>query len=145
MGPRGLTLVEMIVLVAVLGVVFTLVAFNGQRTLAEQEEVAFLRTLQGLFWQGATEAASRGETLLLVRQGNRLEIRRGQQALRSVRIPSGISLSLAEGTIVQFTPPGKLQGPQGQNLTQPLTFTVQRGNKTFTYTISLIGEAKVIP
>jgi Tfp pilus assembly protein FimT len=142
---RGLSLVELLVLLAVLAVVLAMGALNGRRTLLGQEHAAFLSTLQNVFWQGATEAASRGVNLTLERNGSRLELKQGSTVLRTWDIPQGVVLSLGNGSIVRFTPPGKVQDPQGQPLTQPLTFTATVNGKTYTYTISLIGEAKRVP
>ncbi|MFX5157645.1 prepilin-type N-terminal cleavage/methylation domain-containing protein, partial [Acinetobacter baumannii] len=102
---KGITLIELLVVIAVMAVILSIAAFSGRRTLLSQEQAAFLRSLQGLFWQGATEAASRGETLVLSRQGNRLEIRRGSQVVRTVDIPQGVGLSLGYGDVARFTPP----------------------------------------
>lgn len=142
---KGITLIELLVVIAVMAVILSIAAFSGRRTLLSQEQAAFLRSLQGLFWQGATEAASRGETLVLSRQGNRLEIRRGSQVVRTVDIPQGVGLSLGDGDVVRFTPPGKVESPSGGILSAPLTFTVSVGPRTYTYTVSLIGEVKVSP
>ncbi len=136
---------ELVVLLAILAVVLALGALNGRRTLLGQEHAAFLNTLQNVFWQGATEAASRGENLTLERNGNRLELKRGSTVLRAWDIPQGVTLSLGNGAIARFTPPGKVQNPQGQPLSQALTFTASVGGRTYTYTISLIGEAKRVP
>lgn len=130
---------------SILAILFALASFQGRRTLQGQEEAAFLSTLQNLFWQGATEAASRGENLDLVRTGNRLELRQGSRTLKGVDIPQGVALSIPEGTFVRFTPPGKLRNPQGNELTSPLTFTVSVRGRTYRYTLSLIGETKVEP
>lgn len=142
---KGLTVTELLVVLVILAVIFTIAAFNGRRTLLGQEQTAFLRTVQGLFWQGATEAASRGAELSLVRQGNRLELRLGSQTLRTVDIPQGVNLSLPQGTVVRFSPPGKLLDAQGQNLSSPLSFTISIGQRTYAYTVSLIGEVKGAP
>lgn len=142
---KGMSLIELLVVIAVMAVILSMAAFSGRRTLLSQEQAAFLRSLQGLFWQGATEAASRGETLILSRQGNRLEIRRGNQVLQSLNIPPGVNLSLGDGDIVRFTPPGKVESPSGSMLSSPLSFTVSVGSRNYTYRVSLIGEVKVSP
>ncbi|KHG65329.1 type IV pilin [Thermus sp. 2.9] len=138
-------MMELLVLLAILAGVLAMGALNGRRTLSGQEQAAFLNTLQNVFWQGATEAASRGENLTLERNGSRLELKRGSTVLRAWDIPQGVVLSLGDGPIARFTPPGKVQDPQGRPLSQPLTFTAAVNGRTYTYTISLIGEAKRVP
>ena len=117
---KGFSVIELLVVLAVLAVIFAIGAFNARRTLLSQEQAAFLRSLQGLFWEAATEAASRGENLVLHFTGQRLEVAR-------------------------FTPPGKVADQDGRNLRQPLSFTATVGSKTYTYTVSLIGETEVVP
>ncbi|MDM7325111.1 MAG: prepilin-type N-terminal cleavage/methylation domain-containing protein [Thermus sp.] len=139
MGRRGLSLVELLVILVILGVVLAIASFNGQRTLLGQQQAAFLNTLQGLFWEGATEAASRGRQLALWYQGNRLEIREGNQVRRWVEVPKGVVLNLPQGELVRFLPPGKLEG-SGMALGSPFTVVVE--DRTYTYLVSLIGEVK---
>ena len=141
----GMSLVELLVVTAVLAIVLSIAALNGRQVLLSQEQRAFLRTLQDVFWQGATEAAARGEPLILYRRGNRLELLRNTQVLRVWDIPQGVSVSLNEGNIVRFAPPGKLETPDGGVLSSPLTFTVSVRSHTYTYRVSLIGEVKVQP
>lgn len=142
---KGMTLIELLVVIGVLMVILAIAAFNGQRTLKGQEQAAFLRSLQSFFWQGATEAASRGAFLDVVFTGNRLEIRNGTQVLRTLEVPQGVSLTLPRGVVARLTPPGEVEDANGNRLTQPLSFQVNLGSKTYTYVVSLIGEAKVEP
>lgn len=142
---KGMTLIELLVVIGVLMVILAIATFNGQRTLKGQEQAAFLRSLQGFFWQGATEAASRGALLDVVFTGNRLEIRNGTRVLRTLEVPQGVSLTLPRGVVARLTPPGKVVDANGNSLTRPLSFQVSLGSKTYTYVVSLIGEAKVEP
>jgi len=143
---KGFSVIELLVVLAVLAVIFAIGAFNGRRTLLSQEQAAFLRSLQGLFWEAATEAASRGENLVLHFTGQRLEVRRTDgTVLRALDLPPGVSLSLTQGVVARFTPPGKVADRDGMNLRQPLSFTATVGSQTYTYTVSLIGETEVVP
>jgi len=142
---KGMTLIELLVVFGLLLVILAIAAFDGRKTLRGQEQAAFLRSLQGFFWQGATEAASRGTLLTVVFTGNRLEIRHGAQTLRALDVPPGVSLTLPTGVVARLTPPGKVVDANGNNLTQPLNFKVNLGSRTYTYVVSLIGEVKVQP
>lgn len=126
-----------------IGIILFLIFIGARQVLQAQENAAFIRTLQGLFWQGTTEAAARGQTLVLVRQGNRLLVQNGNTVLKEAVIPAGVSLSLGDGVVAQFTPPGKLRNAQGQDLYAPFTFGAQMGGRSYTFTVSLIGEVKV--
>ncbi|UZX14413.1 prepilin-type N-terminal cleavage/methylation domain-containing protein [Thermus sp. PS18] len=142
---KGMTLIELLVVVGLLLVIFAIAVFNSRKTLRGQEQAAFLRSLQGFFWQGATEAASRGALLDVVFTGNRLEIRDGARTLRILEVPQGVSLDLPTGVVARLTPPGKVVDATGNNLTQPLRFRVSSDSRSYTYVISLIGEVKVEP
>lgn len=142
---KGFSVIELLVVLAVLAVIFAIGAFNGRRTLLSQEQAAFLRSLQGLFWEAATEAASRGENLVLHFTGQRLGEADGRYGSPRLGPPPGVSLSLTPGVVAQFTPPGKVADQDGRNLLQPLSFTATVGSKTYTYTVSLIGETEVVP
>ncbi|RTG96194.1 type IV pilin [Thermus scotoductus] len=145
---QGFSTVELLVVTVLLGILFTIGVFSGHAILRGQERASFLKTFQNVFWQGATEAASRGRELALVKNGSLLTLQDGPRVLRSWNIPEGASLGregspLPDGTLARFTPPGKLKDAQGGELLSPLVFEVVLGNKTYRYTVSLIGEAKV--
>ncbi len=145
---KGFSTVELLVVTVLLGILFTIGAFSWRATLRGQERASFLKTFQNVFWQGATEAASRGRELTLVKNGSLLTLQDGSRVLRSWNVPEGVLLQrgggpLPDGTLARFTPPGKLKDAQGSELLSPLVFEVALGNKTYRYTISLIGEAKV--
>ncbi|RIH82964.1 hypothetical protein Mlute_02334 [Meiothermus luteus] len=139
----GFTLLELIVVMAILGVAIG-VGFAQVRNLAQrQQALATVEQIRQLFWQGATAAASRGGTnFLLVRSGNvlRVQSQADGSVLRSVTLPSGVSCSLSEGTLATFTSPGKVIF--SSSFPANRQFTVSANGQTFTLTATLIGEVR---
>ncbi len=141
----GFTLLEFLIVAAVLGIALSIAAFEGRRMLRGQEHQAAVSSVQQLFWQGATAAASRGTRLELVRTGKVLEVRieGNGRVLRRFELPDGVTTNLPEGRLAVFTPPGRVN--LATNFPNP--FTVQAGGRTYRFTVSLIGEVKaeVVP
>ncbi|AEB11452.1 prepilin-type N-terminal cleavage/methylation domain-containing protein [Marinithermus hydrothermalis] len=142
---QGFTLIEFLIVATILGVALSIAAFEGWRMLRGQEQRAAVSSVQQLFWQGATAAASRGARLELVRVGRVLEVRAEAdgRVLRRFELPDGVTTNLPEGRLAVFTPPGRV------NLAAsfPNPFTVRAGGRTYRFTVSLIGEVKaeVVP
>ncbi len=146
---RGFTLLELLIVIAVLGVLFTLTAFQSRKIEAHQAEAAFYTSLERLFWEAATAAASRGQSLKLIREGQVLLVETESTPARTVRelaIPEGVEVALPEGTLATFTPPGRVnfssdfprdcQGPSFE-------VTTRQGTQRC-YRVSLIGEVEVV-
>ncbi|EIA39596.1 prepilin-type N-terminal cleavage/methylation domain-containing protein [Thermus scotoductus] len=140
----GFTLLEFLIVLGLLGLLLSIGALSTSRLLRSEERSSFLTALQTFIWQGATEAASRGEALLLDYDGSRLRLLResNKALLRALPLPQGASLSLNQGPILRYSPPGKVENPDGSPLNGPLTFTLSLGGQNHRYTVSLIGEVK---
>ncbi len=140
---EGFTLLELLVVMAILGVAAGIGIPQIRNIGQRQEALATVDQIRQLFWQGATAAASRGGTnFVLVRSGNtlRVESQTDGSVLRSVTLPSGVGCSLNNGALVTFTSPGKaiFSGTFPANR----QFTVTAAGQTFTLTATLIGEVR---
>jgi prepilin-type N-terminal cleavage/methylation domain-containing protein len=141
--PMGFTLLELIVVMAVLGVAAGIGIAQLRNLGQRQQAAATVDQIRQLFWQGATAAASRGGTnFLLVRSGNTLRVQSQNDAsvLRSVTLPSGVSCSLGEGTLATFTSPGKVIF--SSSFPANRQFTVSVNGQSVTLTATLIGEVR---
>jgi len=137
---KGFTLLELLIVVAIVGVVLGIGFINGRETLRKQEESAALRTVQQSVWQGATSAASRGIRTKLVKSGDNLIISdTDNNKIRTFELPKDMTTNLPEGDILIFTPPGKVDET---SLAQLSNLTITVNGKTYKLTISLIGEVK---
>ncbi|WP_170159661.1 hypothetical protein [Calidithermus terrae] len=137
-----MTLIELLLVIALIGIVLGIMAVSGRRMLGNQEAKAGLNSVRQIVWQGATAAASRGQRLDLVRVGRRLQVQTQEttpRVIRSVDLTAALSAQLPNGTWFSFTPPGKVIFPTG--FTQPLNVTVN--GRSYSLSFSLIGEVKV--
>jgi hypothetical protein len=138
----GVTIVEFLIVLAVVAILVGLVAMNGRRVLLAQEQNAAITSLQQTVWQGATAAAARGVVTRLTRVGDsfRLVDTDSGRVLRSFELPNGVATNWPNGEGLEFTPPGKVDPATLQGLPSPLTMTAR--DRTTVLTISLIGEVK---
>lgn len=140
---HGFTLLELLVVMAILAVVVGLVVMNGRPIVQGQAQQAAVRTMQQSVWQGATMAASRGVTTSLILAGNDLEVRNSDtnEVIRRFELPEEVSLNIADGTILIFTPPGKVLASSLSDLPSP--FQITANGQARNLEISLIGEVRV--
>ncbi len=138
----GFTMLELLIVIAILGVIAGIGVFNGRQALQTQQENAALNSIRQSIWQGATAAASRGVEIELLRNGNVLILRQqdNQREIRRTTLPSGVSTNLPEGRVLLFDPPGRINQASYDAL--PDKVTVYANGKTHQLTISIIGEVK---
>jgi prepilin-type N-terminal cleavage/methylation domain-containing protein len=138
----GFTLLEIIAVLAIIGVTFTIGAIGSRAILRGQEFSATLRSIKQLFWQGATIASSRSINLELVRTGSTLQVRRigTTTVYRTVTLPTGFTSNLPDGQLATFTPPGKVT--MATSISNP--FTASFNNSTYQLTVTQIGEVKEV-
>lgn len=139
---EGLTILEVMVVLAIISVIAGLVAINGRRVLQGQDEIAAVTSLQQSVWQGATAAAARGVVTRLTRQGDSFVLTdtSNGRTLRRFELPRGVESTWNDGQSLDFTPPGKVDTETLKALPNPLTLTTS--SRTTVLTISLIGEVK---
>jgi len=146
----GFTLLELLVVLGIIGILMGLTAFQYRRIEAQQAKASFYTGIQRLFWEGATAAASRGQTLELVRQGNRLIVRTSSppyKTLRTLDIPEGVEVDLPDGSLADFTPPGRVrfQGHFPKDCGNGYAFRVKGGKgQSRCYRVSYIGEVQEV-
>lgn len=141
--PKGFTLLELLIVMAILGVAAGIGIPQIRNIGQRQEALAAVDQIRQLFWQGATAAASRGGTnFVLVRSGNTLQVQSQTDGsvLRSVALPNGVGCSLNNGTLVTFTSPGK--AIFSSSFPANRQFTISAAGQTFTLTATLIGEVR---
>lgn len=142
LSTTGFTLLELIMVMAVLAIASGFIVMGAQPMLQAQQSRSGFNAIRQIIWQGATAAASRDITLNLVRSSNRLQVQTtGSPAtvIRYVDLPSDISSQLRSGTWMSFTPSGKVNFAPG--FTNPFNVTVR--GRSYTLTVSLIGEVRV--
>lgn len=139
---QGFTLIELIVIVAITGIILGIGTINGRRTLQNSEENASINTIQQSIWQAATSASARGSIITLNRNGTDLTLNLPNgDIVRNFELSDSVSTNLPEGVVLTFLPPGEIQQSSYDNLSQPITITTSKGSHNLR--VSLIGEVVV--
>lgn len=133
---------ELLIVLAIVGVLAGLVALNGRRVLRGQEARAAVTTVQQTVWQGATAAAARGVVTRLTRAGDvfTLTDTDSGNSLKSFELPASVTLNWPDGQSLDFLPPGRVDVDTLDALPTPLTMVVD--GRSHSLTVSLIGEVK---
>jgi len=136
---KGITLLEFLVVMAIIGIVGGLAFVNGHRIAQRQEARGAVATCQRSVWQGATAAASRGSVVELNRTDDGLELvdLRQERVLRRYDLPANVSIAV-QNPILRFTPPGKVDLSTLPDRDQGLL--IDTGEGEYRLRISLIGE-----
>lgn len=139
----GFSLIEMLIIMAILGIVGGISVFGYRQVQSGQEAKSGIASIRLIMAHGATAASSRGVVLDLVKSGDTLQVQT-QDATPVVvtkeKLPSSIAFQLpSTNPILQFNQVGRLVFPAGFN--NPITLS-SRG-RTYALTVSLIGEVKM--
>jgi Tfp pilus assembly protein FimT len=139
MKREGLTIIETLIVIGILAILFAIAMGPGLRVLRGQQNKASLESVRQMFWQGATAAASRNQTLQLTRSGTTFTIAPvNGAAVRTFEVSSATTIGLPDGVVATFLPPGRVALASG--VSNP--FTVQTNGQTYSITVSLIGETQ---
>ncbi len=130
-------------MLAILGIAFFFATIEGRDILRRTSERSVVATVQQAVWQGATLAAARGVRTELVRDGDVLEVRAlvGGAVFRTFELDPGVTINLADGQILVFTPPGAVLQSSLDALPDPIEIVA--AGTTYQLDISLIGEVRV--
>lgn len=143
---KGMTILEILVVVAIIGVVGSISVFNARRFLQGEEALGMTNTLQQMLLQGSTSASSRFRNVQLIqeqRAGARFLVLREQGSTRDIRaerVPQTVTTSLPTGTVLTFTPSGRISTTSFAALAQPVRVTGP--NLIYNVEVSLIGESR---
>ena len=139
---QGLSLIEVLIVLAILGIILGLGVFNGRQALTSQQERAAVNSIRQSAWQGATAAAARGRSVHMTVEGGELLLRLTNadgEVLRREELPRGLDTNIPNGTLLAFTPPGKVVP---ETLPEPGQYWVGAGGRTLRLEFSLIGEVE---
>lgn len=143
LSRAGFSLVEMLIVLAVMGIIGGISIFSYRQVQMGQEARAGVSSLRLIMAHGATAASSRGLTLDLVKSGNSLQVQTTDAnpiVVTKEILPSAIATQLpSTDPILSFSSVGRVVFPAG--FTNPIVVT-SRG-RTYTLTVSLIGEVKM--
>lgn len=141
---KGITVVELLIVVAILGVLVGIAVLNGFRVFTGQEARAAVTSIQQTVWQGATAAAARGVVTRLSRSGDSFVLTdtSTDAALKRFDLPESVTFNWEDGQSLNFLPPGRVEVSSLDALPNPLV--IEADGVTSVLTISLIGEVKAV-
>ncbi len=137
-----MTVVELLIVLAIIGIVGAIGFLNGRRVAASRTADASLATLQQSIWQGASAAASRGRTVQLVRDGSELALRDAASGdeIRTLELDPAVETNLPDGVALLFLPPGKVDRATLDALPEDLFLATP--DRRYALEVSLIGEVR---
>jgi len=140
----GLTTIELLIVIAVIGILGTITVLGLREVLQGQEQRSAIQSIQQTVWQGATAAASRGTTLELVRSGRTFTLEEAENGriLKTFELPDGVTSNWPENEPLVFTPPGRVDSASLEKL--PARIQVFTESSVTDLTVSLIGEVKAV-
>ncbi len=142
MKRSGFSLLELLIVVALIGVFASLTVISGTKVMKNQDELASISILKQSLTTATTAASSRGKALELSIQGASLSLKEtgSTKPLRQFELPKHTSLNVSNGIFLKITPAGRIEPSSLTALPSSLELTTQ-GVK-YTLSISLIGELK---
>lgn len=137
----GITILELLIVMAILGVIASIGVMNGRRTAQVQSARGAIATFQQSVWQGATAAASRGLTIELNRTEAGLAlVAADDHVVREYELPQAVAIPV-DNPILRFLPPGKVDL---DTLGQLEGLVIDTGFGRYSVEISLIGEVRSV-
>jgi len=138
----GITLIEILLVLAIFAIVAAIGIFNGRGLLAGREDQAAIQSIQQTVWQGATAAAARGVVVTLTRTGNTFLLTNTDSGtdLKRFDLPATVTSNWPQNKPLRFTPPGKVDASSIEEF--PAQLTVTANGKNTELEISLIGEVR---
>jgi prepilin-type N-terminal cleavage/methylation domain-containing protein len=143
-NTMGFTMLELLIVMTIVGILASITFVSGRQIMRTQEETAVLSQFKQIVSRGASTASARGISIVLNRTNSNFILRENttaQKELQRFTLPSGVTINLSNGTILEFTPSGLIKSLAA--LPNPLT--VVTSSKTYQLRVSIIGEIKVTP
>jgi len=139
-----MTVVELLIVLAIFGIVAAIAIPNMRGILQGREDQAAIQSIQQTVWQGATAAAARGVVVTLTRTGNRFVLINSETnaELKRFDMPTSVTSNWPQNSPLVFTPPGKVDVSSMSGF--PASLTVSANGRTTGLQISLIGEVRTV-
>lgn len=140
MNRRGFSLLEILVVIAVIGILAGIGLFNGRQIIRNQNEVASIQQLRQLISRATTAVNAQGKSGTLNRTGTLLKVIDGNnKTLMEMTLDKNVVTNLPQGNSLVFLPTGRISSA---SLAALPALEVQAAGKTFELEISVIGELR---
>jgi prepilin-type N-terminal cleavage/methylation domain-containing protein len=140
---RGFTMLELLIAVAIIGVLASIVFVSGRQIVLRQEGPDTISQFKQIVSRGGSVAAARGKDVQLKYQNREFILREkvSEKYIHSFEIPASVSINLSEGATLEFAPSGLIKSLAAV----PNPVIVNSKDKTYQLRLSIIGQMKVIP
>ncbi len=140
---RGFTMLELLIVIAIVGILASIVLISGRQIVLGQEGPATISQLKQIVSRGGSVAAARGKDVQLKYQNREFILREkvSEKHIQSFKVPTSVSINLSEGAVLEFAPSGMVKSLASI----PNPVIVSSSNKTQQLQLSIIGQIKVIP
>lgn len=142
---RGFSLLELLVVVALVAVFASVTFVSGRRVMQSQDELAAISIMKQSLIRAATAATSRGKEMELSHNNSVISLKESlsQKEVQRFDLPKNSQLNLSSGSFLVFRENGQIHPASLNALPQPLILSTH--SKSYTLSISLIGEMKAEP
>jgi prepilin-type N-terminal cleavage/methylation domain-containing protein len=140
MNRRGFSLLEILVVIAVIGILAGIGLFNGRQIIRNQNEVASIQQLRQLIARATTAVNAQGKSGTLNRSGTLLKVVDGNnKTLMEMTLDKNVVTNLPQGNSLVFLPTGRISSA---SLAALPALEMQAAGKTYGLQISVIGELR---
>jgi prepilin-type N-terminal cleavage/methylation domain-containing protein len=139
-SQQGFTTIEILVVIAVIGILAGIGLFNGRQIIRKQNEVASIQQLRQLISRATTAVNAQGKSATLKRSGTLIKVvDDNNKTLLEMTLDKNVVTNLPEGNSLVFLPTGRLSSA---SLAALPALEMQAAGKTFGLEISVIGELR---
>ena len=144
-SQHGFTMIEIMIVLAILGVLLGISLLNGRQIINRQKEVASVQQFRQLVERATTTANARGITAQLVRTGPLIKVvnTADNKSLMEMNLDQNVTSDLPENESLVFLSTGRIDPVSLLSLPGSNSFEIQTSGKTYTLNMSIIGEVKL--
>lgn len=127
---RGFTLIELMVVIAIIAIIAGIAVPNYQSSMQNTRETSARNSLVGALQLARSEAVTRGLTVTVTTDGSTWVVNDGTNDIRVIEIPDGVA---ADNVAVTFQTNGRPQ----------ITATIDIGGRDVA--LNALGRASIVP